>query len=452
VGRWWNLAKAITIGCGSADAADRLDWPVELAESGLCSYMAFDSLAERTLGFAHVAKMENPGLGYNSRLSRTVDAFAPFLSRGGRIVTNHGAANPEAGASVVCDRLRAVGLRDKRIGVIHGDDCLKAVVDADLRLDDLDATVSEMGERVVGAYAYIGAVPIVECLGSGADFVIGGRLADPSCYVGPICHELGWSLDDWQRVGIATMAGHLLECGLHVTGGNFVDPATSRTFLRMDRLGFPYATVADDGSIIVSKLPGTGGGVTRDTVISQLIYEVHDPARYLTPDVIANLQNAEVTDLGGDRVRVTGITGTEWPPQLKVLVGIDWGYRVIGFMSVGGPGALGKARYCEEVLRQRFEPYVDDIYAIRFDYIGRDALFGEALTTAAPAEVQLRGAALVRSKEAADFIADELGHQVVWICHGLGGTGLVQNSRHVAATPAYLPRECFDLQTELISV
>jgi hypothetical protein len=446
------MAKAVNIGCGSADAADRLDWPVELADSGLCSYMAFDSLAERTLAFAHAVKMENPDLGYNGRLSKTVDAFSPFMRNGGRIVSNHGAANPEAGAAVVVERLRANGAVGSRVGVIHGDDCLKAAIDADLWLDDLNTTISGMGDRVVGAYAYIGAEPVVACLEAGADFVIGGRLADPSCYVGPICHELDWALDDWERVGIATMAGHLLECGLHVTGGNFVDPATRRVFPGMDHLGFPYASVSTDGSIIVSKLAGTGGGVTRDTVIAQLTYEVHDPSRYLTPDVTADLQHAVVDDLSGDRVRISGITGTQRPSQLKVLVGIDWGYRVVGFMSVGGAGALGKAQYCEEVLRQRFEPYADEIYDMRFDYIGYNALFGDALTTRSPAEVQLRGAALVRSKEAADFIADELGHQVVWICHGQGGTGLVQNSRHVASTPAYLDRDRFDLQTELLTV
>ncbi len=448
------MTSTISIGCGSADAGDRLDWPVELADSGLCSYMAFDSLAERTMAFAHARKMANPEAGYNERLSKTIDAFAPFLSKGGRCVSNHGAANPEAGSSIVVDRLRASGLGGvgKKVGVVYGDDCLKAAMDADLALDELGTTISEMGDRVVGAYAYIGAGPVVDCLERGADFVIGGRLADPTCYVAPICHELGWALDDWEKVGIATMAGHLLECGVHVTGGNFVDPATPRTFARMDRLGFPYATVTQDGSIVVSKLPGTGGGVTRNTVRAQLTYETHDPARYLTPDVTANLRDAVVDDLGDDRVQLTGITGTQWPANLKVLVGIDWGYRVIGFMSVGGPGALGKARYCEEVLRQRFEAYADDIYDIRFDYIGYNALFGDALTTKEPAEVQLRGSALVRSKEAADFIADELGHQVVWICHGQGGTGLVQNSRHIASTPAFLPRDRFDLQSEILEV
>src|SRR5262249_25673926 len=166
------MANAVSIGCGSADAGDRLDWPVELADSGLCSYMAFDSLAERTMAFAHARKMADPNAGYNERLPKTVDAFSPFLRGGGRCVSNHGAGNPEAGSAIVVERLRANGMggSGKKVGVVYGDDCLKAALDADLRLEELGTTISAMGDRVVGAYAYIGAEPVVDCLERGADF------------------------------------------------------------------------------------------------------------------------------------------------------------------------------------------------------------------------------------------------------------------------------------------
>jgi Acyclic terpene utilisation family protein AtuA len=442
---------SISIGCGSADAAERIDWPVELANSGLVSYMGFDALAERTLAFAHARKMANPHLGYNEHLPRTIPGFAPFVAGGGKIATNQGGANPDAAGRLIVDELRRLGYSGIKVGIISGDDCLETVLAQDIQLPEIGSSVRELGPRLVGAYAYIGAEPVVECLEQGADWVIGGRLADPSCYVGPVCHELGWDLDDWHHVGIATAAGHLLECGQHVTGGNFNDPG-KRMFSGMERLGFPYATIEQDGSIVVSKLPGTGGGVTRDTVIAQLTYEVHDPARYLTPDVTANFQDAEVEDLGDDRVRVTGITGTERPDMLKVLVGVDWGYRVIGFTNLGGPNCLARARMVEEVLRKRFEQYGDAIHAVHFGYIGYNALYGDAYTTQEPAEVQLRAAVLVRDKEVADAVAEEVGKQAVWITVGQGGTGLLQNSRHVAPTPIYLPREQFKLSTEIVTV
>jgi hypothetical protein len=446
-------AESISIGCGSADAAERIDWPVELANSGLVSYMGFDSLAERTLAFAHARKMANPELGYNEHLPRTIPGFAPFVAKGGRMVTNQGGANPRSAGKLIVDEMRRLGYGGTglKVGIVHGDDCLEQVLAQDMQLPEIGSSVRELGSRLVGAYAYIGAEPVVECLEQGANWVIGGRLADPSCYVGPICHELGWDLDDWEKVGVATAAGHLLECGQHVTGGNFNDPG-KRMFSGMEKLGFPYAVVDQNKDIVVSKTPGTGGGVTKDTVIAQLTYEVHDPTRYLTPDVTANFQDAVVEDLGDDRVRVSGITGTERPDMLKVLVGVDWGYRVIGFTNLGGPNCLARARMVEEVLRKRFEQYGDAIHDIHFGYIGYNALYGDALTTVEPQEIQLRASLLVRDKEVADAVAEEVGKQAVWITVGQGGTGLIQNSRHIAPTPIYLPRDQFKLEAEVVTI
>jgi len=179
---------------------------------------------------------------------------------------------------------------------------------------------------------------------------------------------------------------------------------------------------------------------------------VHDPARYLTPDVTADFQNAVVEDLGDDRVRVSGISGTARPDQLKVLVGIDWGFRVIGFTSFGGSSCVDRARFCMEILQKRFERYSDVIHAMHFDIIGFNSLYSDALVTESPMECQLRSAVLVGDKEAADEIAEEVGKQVVWITHGQGGTGLLQNSRHIASTPIYLPRDQFDLTAEIVTV
>jgi hypothetical protein len=444
-------AQSISIGCGSADAAERIDWPVELAESGLVNYMGFDSLAERTLAFAHMRKMANPKVGYNEYLPRTIPAFAPFVSRGGRIVTNQGGANPDSAGELMIDELRKLGYQGMKIGIIRGDDCLDKVLERDMEVPELETSVRALGDRVVGAYAYIGAEPIVEALEEGAEWIIGGRLADPSCYVGPICHELGWSLDDWPKVATATIAGHLLECGQHVTGGNFCDPG-KRMLPGMEKLGFPYAVVDQDCSIVVSKTPGTGGGVTRDTVRAQLTYEIHDPTAYKTPDVTANLQNAVVEDLGGDRVRVTGITGTERPESLKVVVGVDWGYRVIGCTMLGGPNCRARGEFVAEIMQKRIDAYGDAVHASRIDLVGCNSLYGTAHMATDPVEVMVRATVLVANKDAADAIAEEVGKQIVWITVGQGGTHLVQNSPHVAPATVYLPRDEFKLTAEVVTV
>ena len=207
----------------------------------------------------------------------------------------------------------------------------------------LDAELPELGRPpragrpLVSANAYIGAEPIVDCLREDAQIVLGGRLADPSLFVGPICHELGWSLDDWEGVGHATLVGHLLECGVHSTGGNFEDPPY-RGRPDPHRLGFPLAEVSED-SAVVTKLDGTGGAVDERTMKTQLYYEIHDPRTYLTPDVTADFSQVRVEDLGGDRVRLSGATRPGVAGHAQGARGGRPGlYRATGEISYGGPG------------------------------------------------------------------------------------------------------------------
>jgi hypothetical protein len=233
-------------GCGSAYANDRLEPAAALADSGRVGYLGFDCLAERTMALAQLRRRADPAAGQDERIPALVPLLAGYLGRGGRVVGNFGAANPDAAVGDFRAGLRSLGLSGVRVGVIHGDDVLPAVRDADLALPELDTTVKALGDRVVSANAYVGAEPVVTCLDDDAQVVLGGRLADPSLFVGPICHERGWALDDWERVGQATLVGHMLECGVHSTGGNFEDPPW-RVVPDPHRLGFPFAAVGADG-------------------------------------------------------------------------------------------------------------------------------------------------------------------------------------------------------------
>ena len=317
---------------------------------------------------------ETPAAGQDERIRRLLPLLRGYLAAGGRVVGNFGAANPDAAADDFVEGLRALGLPGVRLGVIRGDDVLDLVRAQDAELPELGTTVGALGDRIVSANAYIGAEPIVDCLREDAQIVLGGRLADPSLFVGPICHELGWSLDDWEAVGHATLVGHLLECGVHSTGGNFEDPPY-RVVPDPHRLGFPLAEVSED-SAVITKLDGTGGAVDERTMKTQLYYEIHDPRTYLTPDVTADFSGVRVEDLGGDRVRLSGATGREWPATLKVLVGVDQGYRATGEISYGGPGCLERARRAEEILRAHLDELLAPGDQVRIDLQGLNSLFG----------------------------------------------------------------------------
>lgn len=440
------MSRQLSIGAGSAYANDRLEPAAAMADSGRVSYIGFDCLAERTMALAQVRRRHDPASGQDERIAALVPLLGKYLASGGKVVGNFGAANPDAAHEDFAKSLRAIGLSDVRIGVIRGDDVRSLVHDLDCELPELGTTVRALGDRLVSANAYIGAQPIVDCLREDAQVVLGGRLSDPSLFVGPICHELGWSLDDWDRVAHATLVGHLLECGVHSTGGNFEDPPY-RVVKDPHNLGFPLGDV-EDGSVVITKLPGTGGAVDERTMKTQLYYEIHDPASYLTPDVTADFSEIDIDDLGEDRVRLSGARGREWPSHLKVLVGVDQGWKGTAEMSYGGPGCVERARRAAEIVRARLEGFADDIDDFRIDLQGVDSLFGTQMTGGYPTEVRLRLGIRTTDVEVARAAVHEVELLYFGPAGGGGATGSVVPA--LGVTPAYVPRELVPLECEVI--
>lgn len=441
-------AGALTIGAGSAYANDRLEPAAAMADSGRVSYMGFDCLAERTMALAQLRRRSNPAAGQDERIGALVPLLAAYLRAGHKVVGNFGAANPDAACADFAAHLHAVGLSGVKVGVIRGDDVRDLVRDLDCDLPEFGTTVRALGDTLVSANAYIGAEPVVEALEGGAQIVLGGRLADPSLFVGPICHELGWALDDWDRVAHATLVGHLLECGVHSTGGNFEDPPF-RVVPDPHNLGFPLAEV-EDGCVVVSKLDGTGGAVDERTMKTQLYYEIHDPASYLTPDVTADFSTVAIEDLGGDRVRLSGARGRERPTHLKVLVGIDQGWKATGEMSYGGPGCVDRARRAEEIVRRRLDGLLDRIDDLRFDLQGVDSLFGDRLRGGPPSEVRLRMALRTRDLDIARTAVHEMELLYFGPAGGGGAVGSIVPA--LGVTPAYVPRGEIPLDVEVVTV
>lgn len=415
------MGPGVRIGWGSAYAEDNLDLAKDLADHGQLDFLCFDALAERTLALAQVRRQQDPQAGYDLRLDEFGAVFLSRAERGLRLLTNMGAANPVMAARRLRQQAQDLGVKQVQIAAVSGDDVLALIQQLNPILEETGRRVLEQEGALVSANAYIGAEPLVNALKMGAGLVIGGRIADPSLALAALMATFGWEPDDWPRLGRGIVVGHLLECGTHVTGGNFADPPY-RVVPGLDNLGMPIAEVDDDGNASLSKLSGTGGLLSRETVKAQLVYEIHDPARYLTPDVTADFRQVRVQSFEEDRIQVSGGTGSERPPLLKVLVGIDEGMQVEAEVSYAGPGALDRASLSREVLERRLAklPHLDPT-RVRYDFIGLNAIHGSASAPLEqePYEVRLRVAARVLDSNMANRVA----HEVEWQYFGPSGAG-----------------------------
>ena len=292
----------IRIGCGAGFSSDRLEPAVDLARDGNLDVLIFETIGERTLAFGHRDRVANPERGYNPQLAARMQAVLPHtFANGTQIVTNMGVANVPAAATIVIDIARELGLKGLKVAAVTGDDVTHLIGPDTVLFDHGGRTVSEVGRDVICANAYLGADAITPSLSAEAHVVITGRVADPSLVLAPLMFRQGFAPDDWARLGQATLIGHLLECGMQITGGYFADPGRKEV-PRLADCGYPIAEVASDGSATFTKLPQAGGVVSAQTVKEQLLYEVHDPARYLTPDVTADFSRVAIEEIAPDRM------------------------------------------------------------------------------------------------------------------------------------------------------
>lgn len=442
--------RPLRIGCGAGYSGDRIEPAVELVERGDLDAIVFECLAERTIALAQQAKAAHPDAGFDPRLDERMDAVLPHAhARGIRIVTNMGAANPPAAAARVRAIAGRLGLHGLTIAVVTGDDVRTLVTGGGF-------TAAETGEEftdanVVSANAYLGSEPIVEALRNGADVVITGRVADPSLFLAPIAVHHGWPLHDWTLAGRGTLVGHLLECAGQVTGGYFADPGV-KDVPDLARLGFPIAEVDADGSAVITKVAGSGGLVTAATCTEQLLYEIHDPAEYVTPDVVADFSRVTVSDLGADRVRVEGAAGRERPGALKVSVGQFDGWIGDGQMSYAGPGAVERGRLAGEIVRERLRLIGLATLELKIDLIGVDALHAVRPDRVSnPYEIRLRVAARTASAAGAWRVAREV--EALYTNGPAGGGGASTSVRQVLAMRSTLvPRDRVSWRVEYAAI
>jgi len=429
--------KTIRIGSGAGYSGDRIEPAIELAEKGEIDYLVFECLAERTIALAQQARLKDPNSGYDPLLQARMQAVLAIChAKGIKIITNMGAANPVAAAEKTIEIARGLGLKGLRVVAVTGDDVLDSVRGTNLTIEETGGTVPDLGNRIISANAYIGAAPIAAALAAGADVVITGRAADPALFMAPLIHSFGWSFEDWDMLGRGVVAGHLLECAGQVTGGYFADPGY-KDVEGLARLGFPIAEVAEDGGLVITKVAGSGGQVTTDTCKEQLLYEIHDPARYYQPDVIADFSAVSVEQIGPDRVRVTGAQG--WPKTgtLKVSIGYIDSYIGEGQISYAGAGAVARGRLALEIVRERLMLTGVQSSEARFDLIGINALHGGDLSDGhAPYEVRVRVTARTDTMAEAVRIGNEV--ETLYTNGPAGGGGAWKSAREIIAVASVL--------------
>jgi hypothetical protein len=406
------VRNAVRLGSGAGFAGDRIDSAVDLVRGGHLDDLVLECLAERTIALAQARRSTDPSQGYDLHAEERFRALLPeTIPRQVRILSNLGAANPPAAGRLAITVAEELGLRC-RVAVVTGDDVLDLIDQEAPALEDGKPLASH--GQIISANAYLGADSLLPGLAAGADVVLTGRVADPSLFVAALIDRFGWDPADESQMAAATLAGHLLECGAQVSGGYFADPGY-KDVPGLAELGLPFADITADGAIVIGKLDGTGGLIDRRTVREQLLYELGDPGAYVTPDVTLDVYSVLVSDIGPDRVHVSGAVGRRRPDQLKVSVGYRAGFRSEAEISYAGLGCVDRARLAGDIAAQRIRrtginPRVEVIGTI-----------GEP-NTMATGECRLRVAAMTASADHARHITHKV--EALYLNGPAGGGGV----------------------------
>ncbi len=442
----------IRIANGQGFWGDWLEAPVRLVEQGPIDYLALDYLAEITMSILQKQKQADSNLGYARDFPPLVARIARRMrERGVRVIANAGGVNPLACARETV-RL-APGLK---VAVVLGDDVFGRIDEFlskgyEMRDMDTGEPLAAIRGRILSANAYIGAFPLAEALATGADVVVAGRSTDTALTLAPMVHRFGWGPDEFDRLAAGTVAGHIIECGAQCSGGNC--QVDWQSIPDMAEIGYPIVEAEPDGSFTVTKHAGTGGRVSVETVKEQLLYELGDPTRYITPDCVADFTSIRLAADGPDRVRVTGIRGGPRPAMLKLSIAYTAGWKATGTLVYSWPQAREKARAADAIVRRRLAALGLAFEEIHTEYLGIDACHGPAAPpNPDPPEVQVRIGVRGQDKKAVDRFTREL---IPLVLNGPpGATGFGEGRPPVREIVAYwsalIPREEISTRVEVV--
>ena len=407
--------KKVRIGSGAGYGGDRIEPALELMKKGDLDYLIFETLAERTVALAQKEKLIQPEKGYNPLLEyRFSKIFAIYKEHPVKIITNMGAANPIAAANKIRELAVEAGLSQLKIIAVTGDDIADQLPKyyATPTLET-DRKLQEFSDVIISANAYIGCEGIVAALKQGADIIVTGRVSDPSLVVGPLVYEYNKPMHAYEFLGRATIAGHLLECAGQICGGYFADPGYKEV-PDLWNLGFPIAEFDELGDIYITKVDGSGGIVSAQTVKEQLLYEIQNPAAYYTPDVVADISQATVEEIRSNCVKVSNVTGHQKTGTIKVTVGYREGYLVESQISYGGHNAVARAELAREIIEKRLALLGYEYEDIRFDILGLNSLYGSEISGGIVSsfggirEAHLRIAARTKNYQRAHRLGEEV--------------------------------------------
>lgn len=444
--------KKIRIGSGAGYGDDRIEPAIDLINSANLDYIGFECLAERTIALAQNEKKQDPESGYNHLLEYRFEKILPAIKQHPtKVITNMGAANPLSAAKLVQKMAIDAGLKKLKIAVVTGDDVSSEIHKfMDEVTMETEHSLADLDKPIISANAYIGAKGISNALDEGADIVITGRVADPALFIGPLIHEFKQNYDNVDFLGQGTLLGHLLECAGQVMGGYFADEGR-KDVPELWNLGFPFADFNEDGSIIMHKLAASGGLLSTETVKEQIMYEIQDPTKYFTPDVVADFSQVQVSQTE-DGVKVTGATGHTKTGQLKVSVGYEDGYIIEGGISYGGSTAIQRAKLAGDVVKKRIDALKISVSELQIDYVGVDSLFHGVLdNTQAPNEIRVRFAARTSTLAAAGEIKREI--EALYTNGPAAGGGVRTNTQQIIAIASVLiPESTVRIQHKFLEV
>jgi hypothetical protein len=440
------MNKTVRIAAGQGFWGDWLEAPVRQLAGGPIDYLVLDYVAEVTMSIMQKQRARDPSQGYARDFVTLIERILPDLvQKKVRVISNAGGVNPRACADAVIDVARKQGFNIK-VGLVTGDDILDrvdALMAKGHAFTNLDTgePLSTIRSQVQAANVYLGMAPVVEALDRGADIVVSGRLADPVLALGPLFHEFRWRADDWDKVASGIVAGHIIECGAQSSGGNLL--RDWRKVRNLADVGFPIVEVADDGTFVVTKHPGTGGVVNVAGVTEQLVYEIGDPRRYVNADGIADFTSIRLTPRGRDRVGVSGIRGQAKTPQYKVSLAYFYGYKAVGTLVYSWPDAYDKARVADKVIRERLRDLGLKFEKIHTEYVGVDSTHGRLAGPPSPdlPEVQLRIGVRARDKAPVERFTREIAPLVLTGPPSVTGYGYKPDVKEIVAFwPALLDR------------
>ena len=453
------MKDKIRIASGQGFWGDLLIAPVEQVRKGPVDYLVMDYLAEVTMSILQKQKLKNPSAGYARDFPEVIREILPDIkSKKIKVISNAGGVNPTACRDKITEYARQAGISGLSVAVITGDDILSRLdemIGSGIALKNMDngKSLSAVREKVVSANVYFGAAPIVEALRQGADIIITGRTTDTGLTLAPMIHEFGWSLENWDKLAAGTVAGHILECGAQSSGGNFTDWRKVKDFVN---IGFPICEACPDGSFYITKHEKSGGYVHSMTVKEQLLYEIADPAQYITPDCIADFTSIHLKDEGKNRVKVYGITGSPRTPFLKVSISYSDGWKAGTSLTYAWPEAKEKAEAAAKILKGRLDKLGLKFEEYRSELIGVNACHEN--TAPVPEgeinEVQLRVA--VRGKDPASI--ERFGKEIAPLIltgppsvTGFAG-GRPAPSEIIAYWPALIPREAVKPEVSVVKI